>query len=357
MKALLLTASLGVALLCDSAAPCRCAEQTLDEYFAAADEVAVGQLQTLRAVPGTDQVDLTFLVRGGSLSSPRPEAFEGDTIVYRTADNTAACGLPIQMLGTYVLFASDPSSVDEGEPWRIDTCSGSRLLLPIDGGEPASFVDVPARHVPSRLNALAGMRVLERVSANAPDGSNVANESLIGLIDVAGFSHAGFARLHERPEPESPVVAEVEDYSALVRHEVGYEEPGASVFARADGWSKLRLADGRTGWLPPDLAGTFFSYPDILVRRLAYIERPWHGFLWSGSGVGNPIRAPIVDGQREVPIEVHEVEYVAGFPWLRVSILRESPCEGGDGTGATHGWIPGFRPDGSPSAWYYSRGC
>ena len=67
MKALLLTASLGVALLCDSAASCRCAEQTLDEYFGAADEVAVGQLQTLRAVPGTDQVDLTFLVRGGAL--------------------------------------------------------------------------------------------------------------------------------------------------------------------------------------------------------------------------------------------------------------------------------------------------
>ena len=355
MKTFATVVVLGVAALCDATAPCRCAERTLPEYFGDADEVVIGQLNTLRAVPGTDQVDLTFQVTGAPHVTTRPEAFAGGLIVYRTANNTAGCGVPTDMLGTYVLFAHQPTDADE--PWRIDTCTGSRVLLPMEGETPGAFVDVPARFVPTQLNALAAMRVIVDVVANAPDETDPNNERLVGLLDVSGFSHAGFARLHQNPDAGSTVVAEVDEYTALDFAEVGYEVPAARVFARSEGWYKLRQADGTYGWLPPDMAGTFFPYPDVTLDRLAYIDAPWHGFVWPAAGAGNPVRAPVVQGQRDVPVEVHEVQLIGGYPWLRISVLRQSPCEGGDGAVSVSGWIPAHFPTGEPAVWYYSRGC
>ena len=356
MKSMVVLATLTATVLCDAPSSCRCEERTLEAYFADADEVVVAQLNTLRAVPGSADVDLTFQLMDAPHATPRPEAFAGNTVVYRTAGDTAGCGVPRDMLATYVLFAHAPEGGDDG-PWRIDTCSGSRVLLPMEGDTPGSFIDVPARFVPTRLNALAALRVLEGVVANAPDPTSPGNERLVGLLDVVGFSHAGFARLHERPEAGSPVVAEVDGYDALETREVGYEEPAAVVFGVIEGWYRLRLSDGRSGWLPPDFSGTYYPYPDVAVNRLSFIERPWHGFVWPSPGAGNPVRARVVRGQREVPVEVHELQLIGGYPWLRISVLTESPCEGGDGSSSVSGWIPAHRPTGEPAVWYYSRGC
>lgn len=357
MKSFALVAALGVTALCDAAAPCRCEERTLTEYFQEADEVVVARLTEVRALPERGEVDFTFEVIGAPYVTSRPEAFSGGPTVYRTADNSAGCGVPADVMGMYVLFAHPVEGADTDEPWRIDSCSGSRVLLPVQGDTPASFVDVEARFIPTRLNALAGMRVLGDVVANAPEMDRPESEHLVGLLDVSGFSHAGFARLHEAPDPTSPVQVEIEDYDGLAQAEVGYEEVAAIAFARVDGWYKLRSADGLYGWLPPDMAGTFHPYPDVAVNRLNYIEAPWHGFVWPSPGAGNPVRAAPVAGQREVPIEVHEVQLIGGYPWLRITVLEKSPCEGGDGTAAVAGWIPAHRPTGDPAVWFYSRGC
>ena len=356
MKSLALLATLAFPVLCDAPELCRCEERTLAEYFSGADEVVVAQLNTLRAVPGSQEVDLTFQVMAPPHLTPRPDAFSGNTIVYRTADNTAGCGVPRDMLATYVLFAHAPADATEG-PWRIDTCTGSRVLLPMEGDTPGSFIDVPARFVPTRLDALAAMRVLQDVVAHAPDAGDPDNDELVGLLDVSGFTHAGLARLHDAPDVQAAVVAEVDGYDGLEVREAGYEEPTAVVFGVLDGWYKLRLADGRDGWLPPDFSGTYYPYPDVVVNRLNYIARPWHGFVWPSPGAGNPVRAPVVPGQREVPVEVHEVQLIGGYPWLRISVLRQSVCEGGDGSASVTGWIPAHGPSGEPAAWYYSRGC
>lgn len=359
MKSLALFGVLGAAVLCDAAASCRCEERTLSEYFGDADEVLVAQLTAVDTVAGAE-LDLVFRVIGAPYATSRPEAFTDGTITdgavrYRTADNTAGCGVPVDVMGMYVLFAHEGGEAGGG--WRIDTCSGSRILLPVQGGEPGEFSDVPARFVPTRLNALAGMRVLEEVVAHAPREGDRDGEHLLGLLDVSGFSHAGFARLHVDPDAASSVVAEVDGYESLAQAEVGYEEQAAIVYGRVDAWFKLRLADGRYGWLPPDMAGTFHAYPDVAINRLNYIDAPWHGFVWPSPGAGNPVRAAVVEGQREVPIEVHEVQLIGGYPWLRVTVLERSPCEGGDGTASVAGWIPAHRPSGDPAVWFYSRGC
>ncbi|MEM7417993.1 MAG: hypothetical protein AAF389_21065 [Gemmatimonadota bacterium] len=357
MKSLTLLVALGGTLLCEASEVCRCAPQPLSDYFEHADEVVVGQLVTRRAVPETGDVDLTFRLSAAPHFTTRPDVFAGDTIVYRTASSSASCGVPAEMLSTFVLFASRPDESTDDEPWRIDTCSGSRVLLPMGGGEPGAFEDVPARFVPGQLNALASMKALEQIVAHWPDEADSDNERLVGLLDVASLSHAGFARLHEAPQSSANVVSEFDDYGAVRSREVGYEEPAAVVFSVSDGWYKLRLEDGRFGWLPPDMSGTYFPYPEVAVNRLNMIEGSWHGFVWPSPGAGIPVRAPVVPGRREDPVELHEVQLIGGSPWLRVTVLRASPCEGGDGTAAVSGWIPAYRTDGEPAVWYYSRGC
>lgn len=357
MKGLLLTAAFGVLAMCDAAAPCRCAERTLGEYFGDADEVAVGGLVDTTSVEIGGVRLLEMQVR---LDAPPHRTFRpdppaaGSVVRYRTPTESAGCGVEARVGATYVFFATRSS---EAEPAMVDTCSGTRIFLA--GGEtpPGEFTDVPARFVAGQLNALAAMDVLSEIVENAPDDSDPQNETLIGLLDVAGFSHAGFARVHERPDAASPLLVATGSYDGLETREVGYEEPGAVVYARSGRWYRLRLTDGRFGWLHPDFAGTYLPYPDVAVNRLNYLT-DFHGFVWPNPGAGIPTRfSSGPEADPEIPAEVHEVTMIGGSPWLRVTILRASPCEGGDGEAAASGWIPAFGVTGEPSAWFYSRGC
>lgn len=367
MKTPLIAVALATTLLCDTGPRsvevevCRCAQRNLGEYFDDASEVVVGTM--VRADPVSLESG-EFLALEVRLSAPpykssREGALRaGEVVTYRTPVSSASCGVPAVENGTYVLFATPLSAPGDADPvWHVDTCAGSRVLLAPGMTEPGSFQDVPARFVPRQLNALGGLEVLASVAEHAPQPSSPANERLIGLLDVSGFSHAGFARLHAAPDADSPLLLETSSYDGLEMREVGYEMPSAVVYAEVDGWYKLRSIDGEFGWLSPDLAGTFFPYPELPIRRLAYIRAPWHGFVWPSAGAGLPHRAPDDATVREVPVEVHEMAMVGGFPWFRITVLEKSPCEGGDGSVAVAGWVPAYGPPGDPSVWFYSRGC
>lgn len=359
-------AALAVLPLCEASAPCRCQERPLAEYWAEADEVVVARFVTAEAgveaaVPEARTL-LRFELSADPYKSSRsgtPRA--GDDVTYLTGSSTAECGIRGVEAGVYVLFAQRRDDEAGTTSYYVDSCSGSRILLAPGIDQPGGFVDVPPRFVMQQLNGLTGAEVIGRVVANAPTVDAVAptadaSKALLGLLDVSSFAHAGFARLHAEPDGRTDVVGEVASYDDLDTRESGYEEPAAIVLAREGGWYRLRMSDGRLGWLPPEMAGTYFPYPDVAVNRLNYIEAPWHGFVWPTAGAGLPSRAP-AGGAREVPLEVHEVSEIAGFPWLRVTVLSQSPCEVPEPRAVVSGWIPAWTPDGGPQVWYYSRGC
>lgn len=366
MKSLALISALTFVALCDPTAPCRCEERTLGEYFAGADEVAVGRL--LEIIPasgsridetGADLLMLRFELTGAPYKTPDPSPLStGDVVEYRTAASTAECGIQGQLQGVYVLFATSSTTASgDAAVGTIDSCSGTRAMLTPGSSEPRGFVDVPARFVAQQLNSLAGLEVLGRVVENAPKEGATDGTVLIGLLDVAAFSHVGHATVRAERRLEASVVGEVDSYDGLESLEAGYEEPAAVVFGRVDGWYRLRLSDGTEGWLSPDQAGTFQPYPDLAINRLNYIRAPWHGFVWPSAGAGSPARTTVESGQREVPIEVLERMDVGGFPWLRVNVMRDSPCEVAEPAVRVSGWIPAWGPEGTPTVWFYSRGC
>lgn len=371
--------------LCDPTAACRCAERTLGEYFAGADEVAVARLVEIeeasgQGADGSAPVKLLhFELTAPFFKTPGSDAGAiGSRVVYQTATSTASCGIEGRLEGVYVLFALDtessdraPSGMEATDPGtadpgmadrpaairRIDSCSGSRAMLAPGLTEPVGFTDVPARFVMQQLNGLAGLELIRRVLTHAPDTAGGPHEHLTGLLDVAAFSHVGTATLFSEPRMGATPVASIDSRDGLESRESGYEESSAVVYGRMDGWYRLRLTDGAFGWLPPDQAGTFFAYPELVVRRLNYIPAPWHGFVWPSPGAGLPTRAIPEAGQREVAVEVLEEMDLAGTPWLKVNVLRDSPCEVAEPRVRVSGWIPAWGPAGEPTVWFYSRGC
>ena len=94
MKSIALGAALSLAVLCDAPESCRCEERTLDAYFADADEVVVAQLNTLRAVPGSAEVDLTFRLLGDRRSTISTMALAAATRTSGASVRIACASLP-----------------------------------------------------------------------------------------------------------------------------------------------------------------------------------------------------------------------------------------------------------------------
>ena len=86
---------------------------------------------------------------------------------------------------------------------------------------------------------------------------------------------AGAAGLFAAPDPGAERLASLDSYAQLQTREVGYEQPTAVVYARSEGCFRLRLSDGRFGWLPPEDAGSYFPYRELPIRRLAYLTAEW----------------------------------------------------------------------------------
>lgn len=329
---------------------CRCAERSLAQYYEAADEVFVGTLVESEA---HGEGLRRFHFEG--IGEPYKGAEDATALPYVSSTSSASCGVQAERGAVYVVFAEhDPQS---GVAW-LTTCNGTRVHRAADGST-RGFEGVPAEFVVSQLAALAGLDALRRVAAATPDPSDPTNESILGLLDVAAFTHAPEIPLFEGPSTETLVLGSASTYEELEHRESGYEVDAAVVYAVVDGWYKVRRSDGTFGWLAPDAAGTFWPLGDLLLRRLAYLTLDWNRWIWPQPGAGNPFRVsyPVGERPREQMVNILSATDVGGTLWLEVEVLDSNPCEGDPESIRARGWVPAYGEASTPVAWYYSRGC
>lgn len=355
-----------IAMLWLLAAPawaCRCPDRELGAYFNEAAEVGVGRFVSAKTTSGSDLAQrrvLTFELLAPLHKSLRAQApHSGDAVRYATADSSAACGVDPQPDDIVVFFAGPL----EGEQLGIDTCSGTRTLR--ERGDEVietGFKDVPGAHVMGQLDALAGLEYLRAMTHSWPDDADPGNDTLVGVVAINGFSDNGetdapAVPLRIAPDDGAPQLRVIRRYGNVQSRESGYEVLAAVVFARRHGWYRLQLEDGEFGWLAPKHAGAFTGYDTLVVNRLNYLRAPWQGFVWPEPGAGLPMRIERPTDEDEIPIEILETTRLAGSLWLRINVLKASPCHAGDSSNVASGWVPAYRPDGEPATWFYSRGC
>ena len=162
--------------------------------------------------------------------------------------------------------------------------------------------------------------------------------------------------LFAEPDSEARVIARLDEISQLLTREAGYEFQAAEVYARSDFGYRVRLQDGRFGWLASRDSGTWFPYETLVTRRLSYAVEGWAGMLWPGPGAGLPHRLGNHQGER-VAASVLESAIIGGSLWFRVEVLSSDGCDGQDPEVRLSGWTPAYLPSGEPLIWYYSRGC
>jgi hypothetical protein len=147
----------------------------------------------------------------------------------------------------------------------------------------------------------------------------------------------------------------------LPSEESGYEIPAAIVYERANSWYRIALQRG-SAWVAHPNRKDFLPYPELLLNdRLTYIRGDWDGRLWTAPETGTRLRMA-TDSYREleqnIPVDVIAIRRVQQQTWIQVRVTTQcdGPEEKKEETPIT-GWIPAYRSDGRPSAWFYSRGC
>ena len=340
-----------LALAATSADACRCAQRSLAEYFAAADEVFVATLVEVRAF-GEGTQEFLFKRQGEHYKS---QANPAAHLPYVSNTSTAACSLVAEPGATYVVFAAHDTN--SSTAW-LTSCNGSRIHRSTDGTM-HGFEDVPERFVISQLTALQGLAALQDIAGAEPKADDAANTSLIGLLDVAALTHTDAVPLFDSADKGAKAVATINGYGDLEHRESGYEVDAAVVYAKADAAYKLRLANGEFAWLHADAAGTFMPLATLLPNRLTYLTRDWNRLVWPGIGAGIPHRLSYAGEKRprEHAVRILQAKYIVTSLWLEVEVLTTDGCEGGPVKVLARGWIPAYAETGAPVAWYYSRGC
>ena len=330
---------------------CRCPERTLGEYYRGAEEVLLLRIDSVHSRDGGDTVLRGVVVEAPWKVAAGSVAALDETVSYTTAGSSAACGVRAEPGDVLVIFAL-PDAAGDGL-LRVDSCSGTRVYRTATG-ELQGFHDVPGRFVVRQLDAASGMDALAG-AASVVDGSV---DAMVGLLDLEPLAHGGNVPILAEPREGAAVLTTVDDHPQVESREVGYEVPAAVVFERREGWSRVRLSDGRGGWISPESSGTWFPYAELPIRRLAYLTPSWSGHVWPEVGAGIPWRSALRSTTaEEVSVEVLESMVLGGVPWFRVHVLAESPCEGGDPRTILSGWVSGYGADGEHTVWYYSRGC
>ena len=168
---------------------------------------------------------------------------------------------------------------------------------------------------------------------------------------------------HEVPDIECELMIE---RTGGIKEEVptlesGYEEPAAIVFERRGSWYRLALKTG-SAWIRHQVQQDFLSYPAMLEKQLPYIPQGWDGILRATPDPAGAV-TPLSSGWRNLLDRGLSIQYlgsrrVGNDLWIHIRLAAKSACDHiYEGVTDVSGWIPAYRPNGSPAAWFSSRGC
>ena len=133
------------------------------------------------------------------------------------------------------------------------------------------------------------------VSAQAPNGGGPG--PVLGIVEIPETFFVdpnGGERvprssltLYTRPDEASKVMAVIDSPAAIDDAEYAYEEAGALVYGRDNGYFLIRTSRG-VGWLSPDKAGSFHPFETLIKEdRLTYLTDAWDGFVSASPGSAN----------------------------------------------------------------------
>ncbi len=194
-----------------------------------------------------------------------------------------------------------------------------------------------------------GLKQISVQLYNTPSTAGAA----IGAIYMRKHPEYGCGLLFKRAGPSSE--------EELPTEESGYEILAAVVHERRGRWFRIAVPQG-SAWIERANADDFLSYPQLLARNMAYLRSDWDGQLRRTAGFGSPTEPLPLEWKERVPnqigIDVLGMTRVGNEDWILVRFTTER-C--GDDTlrmlKPMQGWLPAFRSDRTPAAWFYSRGC
>jgi hypothetical protein len=210
---------------------------------------------------------------------------------------------------------------------------------------PVLAEQAPAEALTGLLGVLEIPKLISAPDPNAPPGSR---------LPVAPRP----VRLYAGPDREARVVAVARRLEDLAVIEFAYEESGAAIFGRRDGWYLVGLARGGRGWISPDDGGRFHSLPSLLSGHPAYLTGVWDGTVRRAPEASSkPNRVDLSSVAFDRDINVVGTLPVGGRLWLEVELLPEGRCKGTDVKPIARGWLPAHDHRGRLNVWFYPRGC
>lgn len=194
------------------------------------------------------------------------------------------------------------------------------------------------------------------IRVSGPD-SIVAMMAFEQMADGSGLLPAPL-HLRAAPSDSADILATVTRWQDMLSEEVGYEEPGLTVWRLAPPWYLVATRDTIRGWIALPDSARVISLGELFLERLTYLTPAWDGTVRAtpAATAATTVTGTMRD-DGEAPVTVHESRLVANRLWLRVSVYDQSPCESlGTPAVVATGWVPAWT-GGQPTVWYYSRGC
>jgi hypothetical protein len=213
---------------------------------------------------------------------------------------------------------------------------------------------------------VVGLLDLRDVTENYADDLCGSNKISVQLYNAPSKAGAAIGAVYMRKHPGYGCGilfnrAGRSSEEELPTEESGYETLAAVVYERRGRWFRIAVPLG-SAWIERANTDDFLPYPQLLARGMAYLRNDWDGRLRQTAGFGSPAEVLPLEWKERIPtligIEVLTMTRVGNDDWILVRFTTER-C--GDDTlrmlKPMQGWLPAIRSDGTPAAWFYSRGC